>query len=495
MTNLNEAREIIYHLSVRKRINPLEFFCPLKLQAAFKACTSKIKITFGGNRSGKTIIGADYVVEKCLTNPKQRWWAVAETDEVSINVQQRKLWELLPKLEMRYCHYDEINGFRNGKIVFKNGSMIRFKTYKQGREAFASDDLDGIWNDEESPMEIYKEQRMRLIDRDGEMIFTMTSLLGMTDLMEELFADHDIIESEYSPIVKENLPRVAQKGGVTFFLLWTVENPYINQARLADDMKLMTPQEIKSRVLGIPTNLSGKIYPQFNRKIHVVPFDMLPKRKVTIYHVLDPHDQKPWAMGWYAVEQTGRVYCVYEYPFGRNFNDFEYDDKTYKEYGDVIDQIESEIIIPTYGRSVSKRIIDPNFGNSTERKSIREDGAPSKTTPKQELKKLGFHYEDGIDPLDAGHLAVRKYLYWQEKDGEIIVQPKYFIWDMCENHIRHTSRYTRKDRVTADGDVRDKVAPHDKYKDFWDMERYLFMANPHYIDRKVRIEEPVERVY
>ena len=58
MNSLDEAREIVRHLEIRKRINPLEFFCPLKLQKAFKNCTSKIKILFGGNRclSGETLI-------------------------------------------------------------------------------------------------------------------------------------------------------------------------------------------------------------------------------------------------------------------------------------------------------------------------------------------------------------------------------------------------------------------------------------------------------
>ena len=494
MTNQEQLAEIIHHIELRKKINPLEFFKPLKLQAAFKACLAKIKGVFGGNRSGKTAIGADYIIEKCLSKPRQRWWAVAETEEVSVNIQQRKIWELLPKLEMRYCYYDEINGFRNGKVVFKNGSMIRFKTYKQGREAFASDDIDGIWNDEEPPIEIYKEQRMRLIDRDGEMIFTMTSLNGITDLMADIFEDHEVKESELSPLVNESLPRIVEKGGMTFFILWTTENPHINQARLVEEVKLMTPQEIKSRILGIPTNLSGKIYPSYNKRVHVVTWDMLPKRKVTIYHVLDPHDRKPWAMGWYAVTQTNTVYTIYEYPFGRNFNEMDYDDKTYDDYAKVIEDIESDIIIPNFGRSVSIRIIDPNFGNKTVRIAERVDYRAD-TTAVKELSKRGLKFKDGIDALETGHLQVRKYLHWAEKDGEIVVQPQFFDWEECQNHIRHTSRYSRKDLMTADGDVKDSAAPMDKYKDYCDLKRYLCMANPHFIERKSQAYEPVEKVY
>jgi len=49
---------------------------------------------------------------------------------------------------------------------------------------------------------------MRLIDRDGEMIFTMTSLNGITDLMSEIYEDHDVIESQYAPAFGADLPRI-----------------------------------------------------------------------------------------------------------------------------------------------------------------------------------------------------------------------------------------------------------------------------------------------
>ncbi len=495
MTPTEEAAAIIHHLTIRKRINPLEFFEPLKYQKLFAENKAKIKGIFGGNRSGKSEEGAAYVIQKCLAKPRQRWWAVAETDEVSIQVQQRKIYELLPKNEMRYCHYDEVNGFRNGKVIFKNGSSIKFKTYKQGREAFASDDLDGIWNDEEPPAEIHKEQKMRLIDRDGEMIFTMTSLKGITELMQELFEDHDVIESQYAPLIDEEIPRIVEKNGVPFFMLWTTENRYINQERLAADLKVMTKQEIKSRIYGIPMNLSGRIYPNFSRHVHVVPVSFIPKTKVCIWHILDPHDHKPWAMQWWVVDRAGRAYCVREYPWRKNFNEIEFDDKTYADYARVIEQTELGLI-QEYGRSVSVRIIDPNSGNATERKAERENGGTSKTTPKQELKRLGFKFIDGIDALEAGHLAVKKALHYEKRDEEWVVKPLDYYSEECENSIRHMSRYARKDGHTPSGDVRDQPGLLEKHKDFPDCHRYFRMAGPRYMERiSPHRQEETERMY
>ena len=489
---LKEAQEIVRHLTLRKFINPLEFFKPLKYQKLFKECAVKIKGLFGGNRSGKTEEGAEYVLCKGLAK-KLRIWVCGETFTDSVNIQQRKIWELLPKDQINYGHYDEINGFRHRKLVLKNGTIYIFKSYDQKREAFASDDVDIIWNDEEPPFDIYKEQKMRLIDRDGEMIFTMTALKGVTELVSELFDDHEILETQHAPLINEEVPRVIDKNGIRFFMLWTTENPHISQRRLAEDAKFMPRLEIKSRIYGIPTNMSGRIYPTFNKRIHVVPEDRLPTRLVTLYHILDPHDRKPWAMMWIAVDKTNTAYVVREYPWCQNFNEMEFDDKTYDDYAEVIRQQEKELF-DIYGRTVSVRIIDPNFGNKTVQLAKRVDGL-AKTTPVKELKARGFKFEDGIDAIQAGHIKVRQMIHWEEKDGEIIVQPKFFVYELCQNTIRHHSKYSWKDIDMSDGDVKAKPQLTQKYKDFCDLSRYGGMKGLIYRQRATTMNEPARKAY
>ena len=340
--------------------------------------------------------------------------------------------------------------------------------------------IHNCWNDEEVAYDIYKEQRMRLIDRDGELIFTMTSLKGVTDLIQELFEGYDVIESKYAEYVKQDLPRIVQKGQARFYLFWTTENPYINQKRTRHEISLMTKQEILSRIYGIPINLTGKIYMKFNRDVHVTPYEDVIEllSESTIYMVLDPHDRKPWAMGWYAAHKAGTIYCFDEYP-DENFNDMLFDDKTYDDYVQVIQEKE-QLIYDMCGKRVFKRFIDPNFGNKTVQLAERQ-GGQSKTTPKKELQSRNLKFHDSIDSLEAGHLKVREYIDYKVKDDEIIKQPGFLIADNCTNHIRHMSRYSRKDITTADGDVKDKVGVKEKYKDFADLVRYGLMGRMRYI--------------
>ena len=500
LVNLRALREKSFRLAeiqtvLRKRkfLNPLDFFVKLPTQQKIIDDTTKIKFVGGGNRSSKTSLGACFVIERCQAKPRQRWWVCSETFSDSVNILQRKIWELLPKFETRYCYYDDVNGFRNRKLIFKNGSQIHFRSYDQGREAFASDDCDGILNDEEPPYEIYREQRMRLMDRNGEMIFTMTALKGFTDLVSEIFDGHDVIETRYAPFLGENLPVVAEKKGIRFFALWTTDNPYVDQSRVRDEIKLMTRDEIKSRIYGIPTSFAGKIFSIYNKQVHLVQESFVPKIKICLYNVLDPHDAKPWAIQWWVVHVTGTAYCVYEWPFGENFNEITADVKSYEEYAKIIRTIEV-MLAAKYGRTVSARIIDPNFGNKTVQQAYRAGGTAT-TTPKRELEKLGLFYKDGIDGIEAGHLEVKKRLYYEEKDGVILKQPTVFIVDHCINTHNHLSHYSLKDILGADGDLKAKPQLTQKYKDYCDLARYFCMTGAKYIPRIPYAQEPERKLY
>jgi len=322
---------------------------------------------------------------------------------------------------------------------------------------------------------------MRLIDRNGEMVISMTSTKGVTDLISDLFEDCDVIQTRRSPFLDEDLPVIAEKNGIKFYMLWSIDNPYIDQDRLREEVKLMTREEIKSRMHGIPVNLSGKIYPSFNRKIHVIPFEDAPVNNIQLYHILDPHDRKPWAMQWIILDKTGTGYCIDEYP-NRDFNEMISDNKTYAEYVDIIKQKE-DALFDIYGKQVFKRIIDPNFGKKTIRIAERNDDK-AHTTPQEELKKRGLIFQDGIDSLETGHLKVREFLHYEMKDGEIVKQPRLFVTDNCLNTIRNLSRYSRNDILTADGDVKDKAGVMEKYKDYCDLVRYWAMSGPRFVEPK-----------
>lgn len=478
-------------LAERQKESPLEFLELLPGQQGFDESNANMILLFGGNRSGKTTPVSKKVLDLGLKK-RMKIWVCGETFQDSIAIQQKKISELVPKRMVQYGNFDEINGYTNRKLQLKNGTMITFKSYDQGAGAFQSDDIDLIWNDEEPPLDIVKEQKMRLIDRNGRMIISMTSLKGITDFIRDYFEDCDILETRFAPLVSKELPVRARKGPVDIFFLWTTDNRHIDQKRLLDDVSLMPETDRLTRIYGMPTNLAGKIYMSFGRDTHVIPLDDAPTSGNQLWNVLDPHDRKPWAIGWYLVNRNGTVYCVDEYP-NQNFNEMLYDDKTYEDYARIIKDKEAVLRrVFNIGGNIRRRV-DPNFGNKTIQFAERK-GGQSKTTPVKELARLGLQYRDAIDALEAGHLEVRKWLHWAKKDGQFVVRPAFVITDNCINHINHLTRYSRKDIMSADGDVKDKVAPQQKYKDFSDLVRYLLMAHPVWVSEE-QWKAPKEKLY
>lgn len=70
-------------------------------------------------------------------------------------------------------------------------STLGFKSYDQGRQKWQGSVRDGIWLDEEPPLDIYTEAltRTNTID-DGMIYLTFTPLLGMSDVVH-MFMDSE----------------------------------------------------------------------------------------------------------------------------------------------------------------------------------------------------------------------------------------------------------------------------------------------------------------
>lgn len=61
-------------------------------------------------------------------------------------------------------------------------SILQFRSYEQGREAWQGTERDLIGMDEEPPMEVYSEAATRLLTTQGSMIVTFTPLRGLSEV-------------------------------------------------------------------------------------------------------------------------------------------------------------------------------------------------------------------------------------------------------------------------------------------------------------------------
>jgi phage terminase large subunit-like protein len=70
-----------------------------------------------------------------------------------------------------------------GGDVQMGESVLAFKSYEKGREKWQGETLNGVWFDEEPPLDIYSEGLTRTNATGGITIVTFTPLLGMSDVV------------------------------------------------------------------------------------------------------------------------------------------------------------------------------------------------------------------------------------------------------------------------------------------------------------------------
>lgn len=73
--------------------------------------------------------------------------------------------------------------------VAGGASTLLFKSYEQGRAKWQGDTLNGVWFDEEPPIDIYIEGLTRTIATGGMVMMTFTPLKGMSEVVRMFLED------------------------------------------------------------------------------------------------------------------------------------------------------------------------------------------------------------------------------------------------------------------------------------------------------------------
>lgn len=250
------------------------------------------RLFMAGNRVGKTEAGG-YELALHLTGEYPHWWdgkrfdrrvralAAGDTNQTTRDIIQKKLlggkygtdeWGsgIIPrdKLGKPVPKPGVPDAYEEVPILHSAGewSILKFRTYEQGRKIFQGTEEDIIWMDEECPYAVYEEALIRTMTTNGIFILTFTPLSGLTELVlaflksckEQLLTD------------TEN-PRYIVKAG------WK-HAPHLSeeqQQRLIKSLKLK-PHQLKARMDGDPSLGSGAIYPYDPDEIKVKPF-IIPK--------------------------------------------------------------------------------------------------------------------------------------------------------------------------------------------------------------------------
>lgn len=299
-------------------------------RAAQEALKPDLMVTLimGGNRSGKTQLGGMIAVAWALGSghPYTQSWArmnhldisaipekggrvcaVALTNLDSVKVQRKAVDSYLPG----GCKWFRKEALTEAKVVLPGGGAIIFKSVDQKARAFQGDAYDLLWLDEEPTESVFNEARMRLADRAGRAIFTMTPLKGKTWVHTRFIAD---------PEARSNVVWLSSR-----------DNPHVPQDYLEALLAQYGPHERAARERGEFTSLEGRVY-DFYRDLHVVDDFPVPADWPR-FQAWDYGTRNPTAVLWAALDPTDDTLYVYRERYQAG--------KTIREHGKAVVQEET----------------------------------------------------------------------------------------------------------------------------------------------------------
>lgn len=319
-------------------------------------------------------------------------------------------------------------------------SVIDFDTraaYKNNPMGAESSDYDWAHIDEPIEEGHWKAILRGLTDRKGKAWFTCT--LIEQPWINDMFFNKDI-DMQRQEMFSYSDPRTGRP------IMWVMtgsiyDNPYLPQEEIDDFVNSLTEEERACRISGLPMYLSGLVYKEFSRDIHVMKelppgweAWHLPPLDYTIHYSIDPHPRTPNAVLFAAVSPQGKAYI---------YDEIWTSDNTAK-------YLATHIKAKTVGRKVWTRIMDPSAFILDKRFNTRfaddllKEGLPGiEPAPKdlqrgvcavqQALKTPGFI---NVSPLCKTFLWEINRYAWADKNGVPVNKPVDKNDHMMENFYR-----------------------------------------------------------
>lgn len=444
-----------------------------------KTFTADIKIlgVLGGNRSGKSEIGAaitaawalgkdyfkdepawEWVQHLPIPDPPNTIWVVG----LDFPTVRDVLWR--EKLRFGKDHPGFIPSDNEAvtktndsdyQIFFANGSQITCKSADSGREKFQGASVDLVWIDEEPEVEIFDECYQRTVDCAGKILITLTPLV-------------DISSGTRTPWVFdlfETFKRGEQKD-IAFVNLSVLDNPYVPETeKLKLKEKWAGHPEEGARLYGDFVQRSGLVYPMWDAKKHVLkrPLGGLPKgwRRIAC---IDPAATGTTAVLWCAISPSGDLHFYREY-YQSNL---------------VVSEHARNILVANQGDPIDIWLIDPKWGT--------QRNAETHRTNAQLYKDAGIPVRLAQVGEDYGLNASREYLNATAVGST--GHPKAYFYDDLKNFKWEMSHYVWDFFGQGDNKGLSKDKPRKRNDHLMNTFQYICAMHPH--GRRSHDFDPVE---
>jgi len=307
-----EVTKMLAQMEALHEDNPLLLYQPYPKQVAFHESHDRLKVFFGGNRAGKTTCSvADDLIQAVDTSalpehllPYKKWeppfyCRIISPDFTATTegVLFPKIRELVPKSQLEGGSWTKAFDKQQRVLRFANSSMIQFLSSEQDIDKFGGAALHRVHFDEEPSGEkghqVFLENRMRLIDHMGDMVFSMTPLQGLSWTFDEIWEKRG----------EEVSKGIFQTDKSTVVVSSIYDNPYLNEEQIEAAMEGLSSKEKMSRAEGRFVHVAGLVYgDEYDPVKHVVkPPSRSSLKDKTIMVGIDP-----------GIAVTAVVFCAFD---------------------------------------------------------------------------------------------------------------------------------------------------------------------------------------
>lgn len=279
-------------------------YVPHDKQIKFHTAPEKGRLYIGGNRSGKTVGGT---VEDI-------WWLRGQhpyrqvppppvrgrivTTSFNEGVKQIIIPELakwIPPSDLINGSWEDSYAKQDRQLTLANGSTCELMSYDQDVDKFAGTSRHFTHFDEEPPKPIFDECKMRLLDTQGYWWMTMTPVLGMTWVYDDIYE-----------------PGLSPGSNIAVIAIDTSENPYLSSAEVeAVFADFKDEKDVQARKEGKFVQIGGLVFKYFDKNRHVIaPLSDRQLQQImpwTHYASLDHGLNNPTAWLFHAVAPNGTV--------------------------------------------------------------------------------------------------------------------------------------------------------------------------------------------
>ncbi len=387
---------------------------PKHLEFFRLGATKRERLFLAANRIGKTEGAGGYELTCHLTgrypswwegrrfSKANNWWAAGDTRETVRDILQRKLLGKPGEHGTGLIPRDSIHKTSPGfipdaiqaiwvKHVSGGISVVQFKSYDQGREAFQGTEQDGIWMDEEPPVDVYTECLLRTMTNNGMVMLTFTPLRGMSEVVLSFLPGGAVPENQDGP-------------KATVSATWD-DVPHLSKQAKEDLWNAIPPFQRDARSKGLPQLGAGLIYPVPESTIVCEPFD-IPKHWPRAYG-LDVGWNKT-AAGFGAIDRETDVAYIYSEHY----------------------QGEGEPAV--HASAIKARGNLPGAIDPASRGRTQTDGK----------RLIELYQEQGLDlTLAANAVEAGIFAVWER-----LCTGRLKIFSNCQNHIKELRMYRRDER-------------------------------------------------